>query len=119
MAFDEKNIRRRIYDALNVLMAMDIISKVCFVAPLPPFFPPSLYYFKYNTTTLNPEAFYFRLCFANASRMRVHPTRLGEEADPLEGHPAGPRERLQPPRGGEQASGRPDRQEEDASGGGM
>lgn len=26
-AFDEKNIRRRIYDALNVLMAMDIISK--------------------------------------------------------------------------------------------
>lgn len=26
-AFDEKNIRRRVYDALNVLMAMDIISK--------------------------------------------------------------------------------------------
>jgi hypothetical protein len=26
--FDEKNIRRRIYDALNVLMAMDIITKV-------------------------------------------------------------------------------------------
>ena len=25
-AFDEKNIRRRVYDALNVLMAMDIIS---------------------------------------------------------------------------------------------
>ncbi|OEU15276.1 E2F_TDP-domain-containing protein, partial [Fragilariopsis cylindrus CCMP1102] len=25
--FDEKNIRRRVYDALNVLMAMDIISK--------------------------------------------------------------------------------------------
>lgn len=25
--FDEKNIRRRIYDALNVLMAMDIIIK--------------------------------------------------------------------------------------------
>ncbi len=27
MPFDEKNIRRRIYDALNVLMAMDIITK--------------------------------------------------------------------------------------------
>jgi hypothetical protein len=26
-SFDEKNIRRRVYDALNVLMAMDIISK--------------------------------------------------------------------------------------------
>ena len=26
--YDEKNIRRRVYDALNVLMAMDIISKV-------------------------------------------------------------------------------------------
>ena len=26
-AYDEKNIRRRVYDALNVLMAMDIISK--------------------------------------------------------------------------------------------
>ncbi len=26
--YDEKNIRRRIYDALNVLMAMDIITKV-------------------------------------------------------------------------------------------
>ena len=26
--FDEKNIRRRIYDALNVLLAMDIITKV-------------------------------------------------------------------------------------------
>lgn len=26
--FDEKNIRRRVYDALNVLMAMDIITKV-------------------------------------------------------------------------------------------
>jgi hypothetical protein len=25
--FDEKNIRRRVYDALNVLMAMDIITK--------------------------------------------------------------------------------------------
>ena len=25
--YDEKNIRRRVYDALNVLMAMDIISK--------------------------------------------------------------------------------------------
>ncbi len=25
--FDEKNIRRRVYDALNVLMAMDFISK--------------------------------------------------------------------------------------------
>ena len=25
--FDEKNIRRRVYDALNVLMAMNIISK--------------------------------------------------------------------------------------------
>lgn len=25
--YDEKNIRRRLYDALNVLMAMDIISK--------------------------------------------------------------------------------------------
>lgn len=25
--FDEKNIRRRVYDALNVLMAMDIIAK--------------------------------------------------------------------------------------------
>eukprot|EP00536_Pseudo-nitzschia_multiseries_P015166 jgi/Psemu1/291867/fgenesh1_pg.833_\ len=25
--FDQKNIRRRVYDALNVLMAMDIISK--------------------------------------------------------------------------------------------
>jgi hypothetical protein len=24
---DEKNIRRRVYDALNVLMALDIISK--------------------------------------------------------------------------------------------
>lgn len=24
---DQKNIRRRVYDALNVLMAMDIISK--------------------------------------------------------------------------------------------
>ena len=27
-AYDEKNIRRRVYDALNVLMAMDIILKV-------------------------------------------------------------------------------------------
>ncbi|KAL3892799.1 MAG: hypothetical protein SGPRY_014774, partial [Prymnesium sp.] len=27
MAYDEKNIRRRVYDALNVLMAMDIITK--------------------------------------------------------------------------------------------
>eukprot|EP00941_MAST-03F_sp_MAST-3F-sp1_P004712 g4712.t1 len=27
-SYDEKNIRRRVYDALNVLMAMDIISKV-------------------------------------------------------------------------------------------
>ena len=27
VAYDEKNIRRRVYDALNVLMAMDIISK--------------------------------------------------------------------------------------------
>ncbi len=26
-SFDEKNIRRRVYDALNVLMAMDIITK--------------------------------------------------------------------------------------------
>lgn len=26
-AYDEKNIRRRVYDALNVLMAMDVISK--------------------------------------------------------------------------------------------
>lgn len=26
-AFDEKNIRRRVYDALNVLMAMEIVSK--------------------------------------------------------------------------------------------
>ncbi|KAJ0412827.1 hypothetical protein ATCC90586_002457 [Pythium insidiosum] len=26
-AYDEKNIRRRVYDALNVLMALDIISK--------------------------------------------------------------------------------------------
>lgn len=26
-SFDQKNIRRRVYDALNVLMAMDIISK--------------------------------------------------------------------------------------------
>ena len=26
-AFDEKNIRRRVYDALNVLMAMEIISR--------------------------------------------------------------------------------------------
>jgi len=26
-AFDEKNIRRRVYDALNVLMAIDIITK--------------------------------------------------------------------------------------------
>lgn len=25
--FDEKNIRRRVYDALNVLMAMNIIAK--------------------------------------------------------------------------------------------
>jgi len=25
--YDEKNIRRRVYDALNVLKAMDIISK--------------------------------------------------------------------------------------------
>jgi len=25
--FDQKNIRRRVYDALNVLMAMNIISK--------------------------------------------------------------------------------------------
>lgn len=25
--FDEKNVRRRVYDALNVLMAMDIISR--------------------------------------------------------------------------------------------
>jgi hypothetical protein len=25
--YDEKNIRRRVYDALNVLMAMDIIIK--------------------------------------------------------------------------------------------
>ncbi|CAH0482528.1 unnamed protein product [Peronospora belbahrii] len=27
LVYDEKNIRRRVYDALNVLMAMDIISK--------------------------------------------------------------------------------------------
>jgi transcription factor Dp-1 len=27
MQYDEKNIRRRVYDALNVLMAMDIIAK--------------------------------------------------------------------------------------------
>ena len=27
LQFDEKNIRRRVYDALNVLMALDIISK--------------------------------------------------------------------------------------------
>ena len=27
ITFDEKNIRRRIYDALNVLMAMDIITR--------------------------------------------------------------------------------------------
>ena len=27
MQYDEKNIRRRVYDALNVLMAMDIISR--------------------------------------------------------------------------------------------
>eukprot|EP00960_Hanusia_phi_P045823 757445-Hanusia_phi.AAC.3 len=27
MVFDEKNIRRRIYDALNVLMAMDVITR--------------------------------------------------------------------------------------------
>jgi hypothetical protein len=27
--YDEKNIRRRVYDALNVLMAMDIVSKAC------------------------------------------------------------------------------------------
>ena len=26
-AYDEKNIRRRVYDALNVLMAMNIIAK--------------------------------------------------------------------------------------------
>lgn len=26
-AYDEKNIRRRVYDALNVLMAMDVISR--------------------------------------------------------------------------------------------
>ena len=26
-AYDQKNIRRRVYDALNVLMAMNIISK--------------------------------------------------------------------------------------------
>lgn len=26
-SFDQKNIRRRVYDALNVLMAMNIISK--------------------------------------------------------------------------------------------
>lgn len=25
--YDDKNIRRRVYDALNVLMAIDIISK--------------------------------------------------------------------------------------------
>lgn len=25
--YDEKNIRRRVYDALNVLMAMDIITR--------------------------------------------------------------------------------------------
>jgi transcription factor Dp-1 len=25
--YDEKNIRRRVYDAINVLMALDIISK--------------------------------------------------------------------------------------------
>lgn len=25
--YDQKNVRRRVYDALNVLMAMDIISK--------------------------------------------------------------------------------------------
>lgn len=25
--YDQKNIRRRVYDALNVLMAMNIISK--------------------------------------------------------------------------------------------
>ena len=28
LAYDQKNIRRRVYDALNVLMAMNIISKV-------------------------------------------------------------------------------------------
>ncbi len=27
MQYDQKNIRRRVYDALNVLMAMNIISK--------------------------------------------------------------------------------------------
>ena len=27
MQYDEKNIRRRVYDALNVLMAMDIITR--------------------------------------------------------------------------------------------
>lgn len=27
MQYDQKNIRRRVYDALNVLMAMDIIEK--------------------------------------------------------------------------------------------
>ncbi len=26
--YDEKNIRRRVYDAINVLMALDIIAKV-------------------------------------------------------------------------------------------
>ena len=26
-SFDEKNVRRRVYDALNVLLAMDIIAK--------------------------------------------------------------------------------------------
>lgn len=28
MQFDEKNIRRRVYDALNVLMAINVIRKV-------------------------------------------------------------------------------------------
>ena len=27
MSYDQKNVRRRVYDALNVLMAMNIISK--------------------------------------------------------------------------------------------
>jgi hypothetical protein len=27
LSYDQKNVRRRVYDALNVLMAMDIISK--------------------------------------------------------------------------------------------
>lgn len=27
LQYDQKNIRRRVYDALNVLMAMNIISK--------------------------------------------------------------------------------------------